>query len=139
MLALLTQAFSFILAQDSGSDQGGSGAGFGNITLVIYIVAFIAIFYFLLIRPGKKQRKQHQEVIEAIRKGDEVMTAGGIFGTVTMVADDYLMVEIAKKTEVKLSRGSIARRVSVEASSEGEAMEAPEAPEAPEPAEPESK
>lgn len=139
VLALLTQAFSFILAQDSGSDQGSSSSGFGNITLVIYIVLFIGIFYFLLIRPGQKQRKQHQEVIEAIRKGDEVMTAGGIFGTVTKVADDYLMVEIAKKTEIKLSRSSIARRVSVEATSEGEVMEAPEATEAPEPAEPESK
>lgn len=124
MLALLTQAFSFILAQGTETTGGSDGGGIsGQYTLIIYIVLFIGIFYFLLIRPGQKQRKQHQEVVEAIRKGDEIMTAGGIFGTVTKVADDYLMIEVAKKTEIKLSRNSIARRISVEAAPEEEVME----------------
>ena len=92
---------------------------------------FIGIFYFLLIRPGQKQRKAHQEVIEAIRKGDDVMTAGGIYGTVTKIGDDYVMVEIAKKTEIKLSRNSIARRLSVEAEVEEEEEEPEEEPSQP--------
>lgn len=136
VLAFLTQAFTFILAQENGGDQGASGSGLGNFMLIIYIALFIGIFYFLLIRPGQKQRKQHQEVIEAIRKGDEVMTAGGIYGTVSKLADDYVMVEIAKKIEIKLSRNSIARRISVEAEVEAapeeEAEEAPSAESPPE-------
>jgi len=136
VLAFLTQAFSFILAEDPPADQ--SSGGFGNFTLIIYIVLFIGIFYFLLIRPGQKQRKQHQEVVDAIRKGDEIMTAGGIFGTVSKVADDYLMIEIAKKTEIKLSRNSIARRISVEAAAEDEAVEEEALEEAEETDKPES-
>jgi preprotein translocase subunit YajC len=132
LLASILTAFTFILAQDdTGGGDGGGGLSAGNYTLIIYIVLFIGIFYFLLIRPGQKQRKQHQELVEAVRKGDEVMTAGGIYGTVTQLKDEYLMVEIAKKTEIKVSRNSIAKRISVEAEV-GEAEEAPEPPEAPE-------
>lgn len=126
MTAGVTAAFTFILAQENG---GGESAGAGNYTLIIYIALFVGIFYFLLIRPGQKQRKQHQQVVDAIRKGDEVMTAGGIFGTVTQVKDDYVMVEIAKKTEIRLSRNSIARRVSGEAEMEEEEEVPEESPE----------
>lgn len=114
MLNNLTSAFTFILAQENGGGEGG-GVGAGSYQLIIYIVIFIGIFYFLLIRPGQKQRKMHQELVQAIRKGDEVVTAGGIHGKVTKVADDYVMLEIAKKTEVKMSRGSVTGRQSVEA------------------------
>lgn len=122
MLAFLTAAFTFIIAQEEGGGDGG-GISAGNYTLIIYIVLFIGIFYFLLIRPGQKQRKMHQELVQSIQKGDEVLTAGGLYGTVTKIADDYVMVEIAKKTEVKVSRNSIARRESVTAEVEPEETE----------------
>ena len=99
--------------------------GSGSTTMIIYIAAFIGIFYFLLIRPGQKQKKAHQELVESLKKGDEVMTSGGIFGVITQVKDDYVMVEIAKKTEVKLSRNSIARTTSTEEPVEEEEEEAP--------------
>ena len=112
----MTVAFTFLLGQDSGSGVSG-----GFTTLAIFVV-FIAVLYFALIRPTQKQRKQHDRLVQSINKGDTVMTAGGIYGTVTRVKDDYVMLEIARKTEVKLSRGSIAKR-----EVEGEAAE--EAPE----------
>lgn len=88
------------------AQEGGAS---GSYMTIVIIVVFIAIFYFLLIRPGQKQRKAHQELVESINKGDEIMTAGGLFGTVTRVSSDSVMVEVAKKTEVKLAKNSIAR------------------------------
>lgn len=99
----------FLAAQEEGGEQA-SGSSW---TFLIYIVIFVAIFYFLLIRPGQKQKKEHQRLVDSVNKGDEVVTAGGIYGTVKRVDDDFVMVEIAKKTTVKLSRASIARTVSV--------------------------
>lgn len=131
MLAFLTAAFTFVIAQENGGGDGGSPSA-TNYIWVIYIAIFVAFFYFFLIRPGQKQRKMHDELVQSINKGDEVVTTGGIFGKVTKVADDYVMIEIAKKTEVKLSRGSIASRTSVEAQQAPEAKESPEAMEAPE-------
>ncbi len=108
--------FAFVLAQattdtgggDNGGDQTSSAFNYSSI---IMILAFGAIFYFLLIRPGQKQRKAHDNLVSAVKKGDEIMTAGGFYGTVTQVRDDYVMVEVAKKTLMKLSRNSIARIV----------------------------
>lgn len=102
--------FLFITAQENGGEQAGGS----NWTFLIYIALFVAIFYFLLIRPGQKQKKEHQRLVDAVKKGDEVMTAGGMYGTVIKVGDDHVMLEVAKKTVVKLSRGSISKIVSAE-------------------------
>ncbi len=111
MIAMLMNLL-FLIAQDNtgGGDQASSGPG--SYMLVIYIVLFIGIFYFLLIRPGQKQRKQHDQLVSAISKGDEIMTAGGLFGTITQVKEDHVMIDLGKKNVVKLSRNSIARIVS---------------------------
>lgn len=136
MIAAIVTAFSFILAQEGGGDAGGAnGISAGNYTLVIYIVLFVGIFYFVLIRPGQKQRKVHQELVDSLSRGDEVTTAGGLYGIVTRVKDDYVMLEIAKKTEVKLARSSVARRESVQAELEEPDAEDEDASQAAEPPE----
>ncbi|MDO8735759.1 MAG: preprotein translocase subunit YajC [Thermoleophilia bacterium] len=111
MIASITNLF-FIIAQES-TDTGGEEAagGIGSYMLFIYVALFVGVFYFLLIRPGQKQRKQHDQLVSSLSKGDEIMTAGGIYGTITKVMDDHVMVEISDKTEIKLSRNSIARTV----------------------------
>ncbi len=101
-------ALIFIAAQEE-SAQGAS-----RYMTFIIIAVFIAVFYFLLIRPGQKQKKAHQELVSAIRKGDEVMTAGGLYGTIKRVDPDSVMIEVAKKTEIRVSKNSIARVVSAE-------------------------
>jgi len=131
--------FAFTVAQvttaaeeGGGTEAAGNGTessgffGGGSTTMIIYVALFIGIFYFLLIRPGQKQKKAHQELVESLKKGDEVMTTGGIFGDITQVKEDYVMVEIAKKTEVKLSRSSIARVVRPEEPVEEEEEEVEE-------------
>jgi preprotein translocase subunit YajC len=112
MIATWTNLF-FLIAQegDGGGDQA-AGGGASSYMLFVYIALFIGIFYFLLIRPGQKQRKQHDQLVNAIKQGDEIMTAGGLYATIIQVKEDYVMVELNKKNVVKLSRNSIARIIS---------------------------
>ena len=77
------------------------------LTMVIYILVFIAIFYFLLIRPQQKQRKQRNEMMSSLNIGDKIYTAGGIFGTITAMKEDIVTIKIAEKVEIQVLRNSI--------------------------------
>jgi preprotein translocase subunit YajC len=68
--------------------------------IIIWILVFFGIFYFLAIRPQRRQRQAHSEMVQTLKKGDEVVTIGGMFGTVTRIADDRVEIEIAKRTRV---------------------------------------
>ena len=83
---------------------GGPPPFWTNIPL---IVGMIAIFYFLLIRPQMKQQKEHREKIEGIKKGDQVVTAGGLVGKVVKVDDSYAEIELAKDVRVKAVKATI--------------------------------
>jgi preprotein translocase subunit YajC len=86
---------------------GGAPAGFDLISLMPLVLIFV-VFYFLLIRPQQKKMKAHRELIGALKRGDKVLTAGGIIGTVVKVEDDTtLLVEIAKDIRVRVARGTI--------------------------------
>jgi len=74
---------------------------------VLLLVAMFAIFYFLLIRPQQKRAKEHKALVESIKVGDQVITAGGIHGKVAAVQDETIQVEIATGVKIKLSRSSI--------------------------------
>jgi preprotein translocase subunit YajC len=76
--------------------------------LIIYVVAFIAIFYFMAIRPQQKQRRAHAALLSALKKGDRVVTAAGIYGTVKRVEDNIVVVEIAKGVSMKIARRAVA-------------------------------
>jgi preprotein translocase subunit YajC len=86
---------------------GGGNAG-GGLSTFIPLILMFAIFYFLLIRPQQKKAKQHKAMLAAVRKGDKVVTSGGLHGEVTGITDDVVTMEIAPKVRVKVSRGSIA-------------------------------
>ncbi|MCF8023858.1 MAG: preprotein translocase subunit YajC [Desulfobacteraceae bacterium] len=88
--------------------QGGSGAQGGGFAAFVPIILMFVIFYFLLIRPQQKKTKAHQEMINNLKKGDRVITSGGIHGTVTSLDENAATVEIAEKVRVKVTRGSIA-------------------------------
>ncbi|MFQ5648457.1 MAG: preprotein translocase subunit YajC [bacterium] len=98
----------FMLLQEGGQ-PGGSGLG----GLIVPMLLIFAIMYFLILRPQAKKQKQHQAMIQAIKQGDRVVTAGGIHGTVAGVKekDDTLIVKIADNVKVKLSKASIARKL----------------------------
>lgn len=83
---------------------GGQGSSFGAF---IPLILMFVIFYFLLIRPQQKKAKQHKEMLSAIKKGDRVVSSGGLHGVVTGIDEDVVTMEIAPKIRVKVSRGSI--------------------------------
>ena len=87
-----------------GTGSGGQGGGFGAF---VPLILMFAIFYFLLIRPQQKKAKQHKQLLASIKKGDRVISSGGLHGVVTGLTDDVVTVEIAPKVRVKISRGSI--------------------------------
>ncbi len=72
-----------------------------------FVILFI-VFYFLLIRPQQKRAKEHKAMVEAVSKGDEVVTQGGLYGKVTEVSEEYVQVELADNVEVKVQRAAIA-------------------------------
>ena len=96
----------FITPAFAQTAAGGDG-GF-LIQLVPFLLIFI-ILYFLIIRPQQRRAKEHQAMIAAIRRGDTIVTSGGLIGKVVKVIDDHeVSVEIATDVKVKITRGSIA-------------------------------
>ncbi|MEE9420270.1 MAG: preprotein translocase subunit YajC [Desulfatiglandaceae bacterium] len=87
----------------AGGGEGGSG-GFGAF---LPLILMFGIFYFLLIRPQQKKAKAHKQLLGALKKGDRVVSSGGLHGLVTGITDDVVTMEIAPKVRVKVTRGSI--------------------------------
>ena len=82
------------------------------------IVVVVLIFYFLVIAPANKQKRQTQSMLAALKKGDRVLTTGGIYGTVQGVESDVIHLRIAENVKVRLARSAIASLVSNESSTE---------------------
>ena len=87
---------------------GGAELGAGGFASFIPLILVFVIFYFLLIRPQQKKAKEHREMVGNLRKGDRILTSGGIYGRITGLDDTTLTVEIADKVRVKLNRGNVA-------------------------------
>ena len=80
------------------------------VTMFPFVLMFV-ILYLLIIRPQQKKQKDHQRMIDELKKGDRVVTSGGVHGTITGIKDkeDILMVQVAKDVQIEVSRGSISR------------------------------
>ena len=88
-------------AQASGATPGGDLMAF------LPMVAIIVVFYFLLIRPQQKRAKETKSMLEALQKGDEIVTAGGVVGRIAKLTDAYANVEIAPNIEITVQRSAI--------------------------------
>jgi preprotein translocase subunit YajC len=75
--------------------------------LIIYVVAFIAIFYFMAIRPQQRQRRAHQSLLSTLKRGDTIVTAAGIYGKVKKVDDSVVVIEVAKGVNMKIARRAV--------------------------------
>jgi len=85
---------------------------------MIQMLAIFAIFYFLLIRPQRKEQQRHQEMVRAVKKGDEVVTSGGIIGTVVHAQEDRLTLRTGESTRIVVERARVARMAPQPASDE---------------------
>ena len=74
---------------------------------LIFIAAMIAVFWFLLIRPQRQRQAAHRNLVAELAPGEEVVTVGGIFGRLTSVADDHVILEIAPGTEVRIAKEAV--------------------------------
>jgi len=90
-------------AQTAG---GAGGAGGGLLGLLPIILMFV-VLYFLMIRPQMKRQKEQKAMIDALGKGDEVVSAGGVVGRVTKVGDAYITIEVAEGTEIIMQKGAV--------------------------------
>lgn len=98
--------FNVAYAMGTGGATGAAGNG-GGLTAFVPLILMFAIFYFLLIRPQQKKAKEHQNMINAVKKGDRVITSGGIHGRIMAVDDTTVSIEVAEKIRIKVSKGNI--------------------------------
>ena len=93
-----------IISSAYAQSVGGGDSGFiGFLPIILMFV----LLYFLMIRPQMKRAKETKAMIEALQKGDEVITAGGVVGRITKMGEQYVTVEIAPETEIVVQRGAI--------------------------------
>jgi preprotein translocase subunit YajC len=88
--------------------------------LFVYIALFVAVFYLLAVRPQRRQRRAHQEMVTMLKKGDEIVTIGGLFGTVRKIGPDWVELEIANRTRVRFLKRAVSTIVSEEEDEEDE-------------------
>jgi len=93
-------------AYAQAAPAGGTGADYLQF---LPLVAIFVVFYFLMLRPQQKRAKETKAMLEALQKGDEVVTAGGIVGRIAKLSDQYATVEIASGVEVTMQRQAVAQ------------------------------
>jgi preprotein translocase subunit YajC len=101
-------SIAFAMGTNSpGGGAGGAEAGGALGGMLVPMILTFAIFYFLFFRPQNKKTQEHRKMLDNIKKGDRVITSGGIHGRVTSVDDTVTTIEIADKVRIKVSKGSI--------------------------------
>lgn len=100
----------FAAAPPAGG-QGAAGGTSSLISTLIMFAAVIAIMYFLMIRPQQKRQKEHQKMLDSIKKGDKVVTSSGMHGTVVETDEKTMTVQVAENTKIKFERGAIATKL----------------------------
>ena len=94
----------FISDAYAQAEPAQEGSLFGAI---LPLILFLGIFWFLLLRPQQKRQKEHKTMVAALKKGDEVVTNGGLLGKVTKIGDTFVSVEIAQGQEVNIQRSAV--------------------------------
>jgi preprotein translocase subunit YajC len=89
------------------------GAGPGGMVQIAFIIGLFAIMYFIMIRPQQKQLKAHRELLSGLKKGDEVITQGGMIGRIQVVADREVTLEVANGVRIRVLKTSVAGRYAV--------------------------
>ena len=107
-----TMLLTLAQATGGGADAGPLGAcgGGGGMSSIVFMLLMFAVFWFILIRPQQKRAKEHQAFLNALKKGDEVVTRGGVIGRVSGVADNVVTLEVQEKVRVRVLKSYIEGR-----------------------------
>jgi preprotein translocase subunit YajC len=100
---LISEAF----AQAAPAATGASDSFLGSLGSMLPLVLMFVVLYFVMIRPQMKRQKEHKAMVDALAKGDEVITGGGMLGKVSKMGDSYLHVEVANGVEIQVQRSAI--------------------------------
>lgn len=96
------------LISDAYAQQAGAGSVGGGLELVLMMLVFFGIMYFMIIRPQQKRAKDHKIMLDALNKGDEVVTNGGVLGKIAQIGDNFMQIEIADGVQIKVQKSAIA-------------------------------
>lgn len=99
----------FTLAFAEGAAQAPATAGANPLISLMPIALIFVIFYFLLIRPQKKNQQEHAKMLTSLQKNDEVITSGGMYGTIVNIQDDVVTLRVDDNTRIRVQKGSISR------------------------------
>ena len=108
--------FAYAMAPSPGG--GGNGGG-GILSILPLMIGMFAIMYFLIIRPQQKQRREREALLQAIKKGDRVVTTSGLFGTVVGLSDQTVTLKVADQVKLDFERSAIGRIVTSAKESNG--------------------
>jgi preprotein translocase subunit YajC len=107
IVGLLITVLVFIGGCYPTTTEGTEGGGF-DYTIIIFLVLIFALFYFLMIRPQRKRQKQQQQMMEELKRGDRVITSGGIYGQIESVSEDSVVIKVESGATMRVAKGSVA-------------------------------
>lgn len=81
------------------------------LTALIYLVIFMSVFYFFIIRPRRQQEKKHQDVVESLKRGEKVVTIGGLRGEISRVKEETVLIKVNENTELEYLKKAVAYKV----------------------------
>ena len=97
----------FLIPVAHAQAAGAAPAAPSMMSTLLFPIILIAIMYFLMIRPQMKRQKEHKAMLDKLSRGDEVITSGGVAGTVTDIGDNFVTVEVADNVRIRVQKGSI--------------------------------
>ncbi len=103
----ISEAFAQAVAAPPATPDGMFGGGLGGLGGMLPLVLMFVVLYFVMIRPQMKRQKEHKAMIDALAKGDEVVTSGGMLGKVSKMGDSFVGVEIASGVEIQIQRSAV--------------------------------
>ena len=117
-------SFSTLLQTAAASGASPAGTGGSLVSLALTVVAMIAIFYFFLIRPQKKQENETKKMLVALKKGDKIVTIGGIYGTVSSVKENSVVVKVDDNAKIEFTKSAISKVINETTEKAAETKEA---------------
>lgn len=97
--------FNFFVSEAIAQEGGASGGDM--LQALFFPILLLVVFYFLLIRPQQKRAKEHKQMVEALKKGDEVVTSGGVLGKILDVGENFILVEAGEGIQLKVQRQAV--------------------------------